>query len=64
MDFSKKLIIVRAKLNLSQTDLGKLLNVSFVTISRWENNKARPTKRVLYAFARKSNSSTLGKERL
>jgi len=50
MDFCKKLIIVRAKLNLSQTDLGKLLNVSFVTISRWENNKARPTKRVLYAF--------------
>ncbi len=50
MPFSKKLIIVRAKLNLSQTDLGKLLHVSCVTISRWETNKSKPTKKAIYAF--------------
>ena len=50
MPFSKKLIIVRAKLNLSQTDLGKLLHVSCVTISRWETNKSKPTKKAIYVF--------------
>lgn len=50
MDFSKKLLLVRTKLNLSQTELGNLLNVSSVTISRWENNKAKPTRKVLVAF--------------
>ena len=50
MTFSEKLIAVRAKLNLSQTDLGKLLHVSCVTISRWETNKSKPTKKAVYAF--------------
>lgn len=50
MTFSEKLIAVRAKLNLSQTDLGKLLHVSCVTISRWETSKSKPTKKAVYAF--------------
>ena len=50
MTFSEKLIVVRAKLNLSQTDLGRLLHVSCITISRWETNKSKPTKKAIYAF--------------
>ena len=50
MDFKDKLIYVRAKLNLSQVELAEKLNVSFPTISRWENGKTRPTKKSLVAF--------------
>ena len=31
MEFKEKVIYIRAKLNLSQTDLAKILNVSYVT---------------------------------
>lgn len=50
MEFSEKLLIVRAKLNLSQTELGSLLHVSCITVSRWETNKTKPTKKAEYAF--------------
>ena len=50
MDFKDKLVYVRAKLNLSQTELAKKLNVSFPTISRWENGKTKPTKKALVVF--------------
>ncbi len=50
MDFKERLLFVRAKLNLSQTDLARLLNVSYVTINRWECGKVKPTKKAEYAF--------------
>ncbi len=50
MEFKEKLVYVRAKLNLSQTDLAKRLNKSFATISRWENGKNKPTKKDLVSF--------------
>lgn len=34
MDYSNKILIIRAKLNLSQEQLAKQLNVSFNTINR------------------------------
>lgn len=45
MDYSKILIKIRAKLNLSQNDLGRMIGVSFSTINRWENNKAIPSRK-------------------
>lgn len=49
MEFKEKLIYIRARLNLSQTDLAKILNVSYVTICRWECGKVTPTKKAEYA---------------
>ena len=50
MDFKDKLVFVRAKLNLTQTELAKKLNVSFSSVSRWENGKSKPTKKAIVVF--------------
>lgn len=50
MEFNEKLIRIRAKLNLTQTELAEKLNVSFPTISRWENGKVMPTKKAMIVF--------------
>lgn len=34
---------LRKKLNLSQEQLARMLNVSFSTINRWENGKSQPS---------------------
>ena len=47
MDYSKAITQIRARLNLSQEDLGKIVGVSFSTINRWENNKAIPSRKHL-----------------
>lgn len=47
MDFKDKLLYVRAKLNLSQSELASKLNVSFATINRWESGKSKPSKKAL-----------------
>ena len=44
MEFSEKVRLVREKLNMSQEDLARALNVSFSTINRWENEKTKPIK--------------------
>ena len=48
--FAKKLISLRAKLNLSQKELSKLLGVSTITISRWENEQCNPNKVAIIKF--------------
>lgn len=50
MTLIEQLLHVRVYLNLTQTELAKELNVSFATISRWENGKAKPTKKALLTF--------------
>lgn len=45
IDYSKILIKLRARMNLSQEALAEMLNVSFATINRWENEQYEPTKR-------------------
>lgn len=50
MDFSEKLKYVREKLDISQEDLARALNVSYATINRWENSKTRPIKMAQAAF--------------
>ena len=42
-NYPKALRKLRAKLNLSQEDLAKTLNVSFMSVNRWENGKHEPT---------------------
>lgn len=50
MKFQDKLVFVRAKLNISQAELAKELNVSLPTVSRWENGKTNPTKKANMVF--------------
>lgn len=50
MKFSKQLIAVRAKLNITQSQLAEMLGVSLITINRWENELAKPTKVSVYRF--------------
>lgn len=47
MEIRDKLLYIRAKLNISQMQLAKILNVSFATISRWENIKSKPSSKAL-----------------
>ena len=50
MDFSATVKMVREKMNMSQEDLARALNVSFATINRWENGKTRPNKMAKQVF--------------
>ncbi len=43
MTFAEKVRFVRGKLQLSQIDLAKELNVSNVTINRWEVKGIQPS---------------------
>ena len=51
MEFSQKVRYVRKKLNISQEDLARALNVSYATINRWENSKNKPVRMAQAAFA-------------
>jgi len=51
MEFSNQVRLVREKLNLSQEDLARELNVSYATVSRWEHGKAKPIKLARDVFA-------------
>lgn len=42
--YQKALILLRAKLNISQHELADLLKVSYPSVSRWENGHFEPTK--------------------
>ena len=50
MEFSEKIKYAREKLNISQEDLARALNVSFATINRWENSKNKPVRMAQVAF--------------
>ena len=43
IDYADGILKLRAKLNLSQEELAKLLGVSFMSVNRWENGKYEPT---------------------
>lgn len=42
-NYSDAIIKLRVKLNVSQTELAKILGVSFSSINRWEKGKFSPT---------------------
>lgn len=44
IDYADGILKLRAKLNLSQEELAKMLGVSFMSVNRWENEKFAPTK--------------------
>ena len=51
---------IREHLNMSQTELADLLNVSFATVNRWENGRAVPNKLAqtkLYEICKKNDVS-------
>lgn len=43
-DYSVLLPELRSAMNITQEDLAKLLGVTSVSISRWENGRTKPTK--------------------
>ena len=43
--YGKMLLALRAKLDISQEKMAEYFNVSFATINRWENGRAKPSKR-------------------
>ena len=43
MEFKEKVKIVREKLGLTQEQLASMLGLSFCTINRWENGRAKPS---------------------
>ena len=50
MNFPAIVKMVREKMNMSQEDLARALNVSFATINRWENGKTHPNKMAKQVF--------------
>jgi|GEM_PF-467081 len=51
MDFSQKIRHIREKLNISQEDLARALNVSCAAINEWENSRRKPAETSQAAFA-------------
>ena len=43
-DYPKALVELRAKLRISQHEFADLLQVSYPSVSRWENGHFEPTK--------------------
>jgi superfamily II DNA or RNA helicase/transcriptional regulator with XRE-family HTH domain len=43
VNYAERIRQLRSRLGLTQSQLAELLGVSFATVNRWENRKARPT---------------------
>jgi len=46
MDWAKSIIELREKLLITQTELAKIVGVSYASINRYENKKYEPTMKV------------------
>ena len=46
MEYKNIIKILREKLLITQEELAKVLNVSFVSVNRWENGHHEPTMKV------------------
>lgn len=46
IDYADGILKLRAKLNLSQEELAKMLGVSYISVNRWVNDKYAPTQLV------------------
>ena len=44
INYSKAILLLRSKLDLSQEEFGKLIGASLVSVSRWERGEFEPTK--------------------
>lgn len=45
MEMKDKLLFIRAKMNMSQESLARVIGVSFATINRWERGRTVPSLR-------------------
>lgn len=55
VEFAQMVKEIRSKLNMSQEQLARELQVSFATVNRWENGKNSPNrmaKKALYDFCK------------
>lgn len=43
MTLVEKIRTIRKRLNLTQSEFAKAINVSFATVNRWENGRAIPS---------------------
>lgn len=43
INWPKLILRLRAKLNISQEELGKMIDVSLASVSRWERGEHEPT---------------------
>ena len=43
-NYSKAIVTLMSKLNLSQEEFGKLVGASLASVSRWERGEFEPTK--------------------
>ena len=43
MEYSEKIKLLREKMFVSQKELAEILDVSFVSVNRWETGKFNPT---------------------
>jgi DNA-binding transcriptional regulator YiaG len=58
MNYSKALKALREKLLLSQTDLAKMIGVTYVSVNRWENGRHEPSykaKRMIHKLCQKND---------
>lgn len=46
MNYAKAIKLLRKKMILTQTEFAELLNVSFMSVNRWESGKFEPTTKV------------------
>ena len=44
INYSKAILLLRSKLDLSQEEFGKLIGASLISVSRWERGEFKPTK--------------------
>lgn len=44
IDYPSLILTLRAKLDLSQEEFGKLIGASLISVSRWERGEFEPTK--------------------
>ena len=66
MTYAGKIKKLREVMLISQGELADILNVSVVTVNRWENEKFEPTikiKRKLQELFRENNIKTEGEEK-
>ena len=66
MTYAEKIKKLRGVMLISQGELADTLNVSVVTVNRWENDKFEPTikiKRKLQALFMENNIKTEGEEK-
>ena len=64
MNYSQMIKALREKMILSQKEFAQLLNVSYVSVNRWENGRNEPTIKVKRKLADLFNEYNITLEKL